>query len=214
MTVACGSLPAAVAAAAPAATLALAAVLAGPGPPRHRLARPSRGLERSLRAPVTAITVAAVADRVAAAVEAGLPLSAAWAHATGAPGSLLVDSADPVDRGAAAGLAAALRLADDHGLPAADVLRAVAEAARDVRAADGARAAASAGPLAAARIVAGLPFAGPVLAALLGVDVAGILLGTSWGRVCLVAGLALVGLGAWWSHRLVVRARRESRVDT
>jgi tight adherence protein B len=199
---------------APVAALVLAAVLAGPGPPRHRLARPPRGSDRPAPVPVTASTVAAVADRVAAAVEAGLPLPAAWAHATGAAGPLRVDSADPVDRRAAAGLAAALRLAGDHGLPAAEVLRAVAAAARDVRAADGARAAASAGPLAAARVVAGLPLAGPMLAALLGVDAPGILLGTTWGRVCLGAGLVLVGLAAWWSHRLVVRARHESRVDT
>ncbi|MGF1648317.1 MAG: hypothetical protein ACFCVF_15540 [Kineosporiaceae bacterium] len=196
--------------------LVVAAVLWAPGPPLQRLERrvrrrPVPGVDDG---PVTAIGVAAVADRLAAAVEAGLPLPAAWAHATGPAGSMTIDSADPVDRQAAAGLEVALRLAGDHGLPAAEVARAVADAARDVRAADTARAAASAGPLAAARIVAGLPLAGPVLAALLGVDVAAILLGTTWGRACLAGGLTLVAVAAWWSHRLVVRARTESRVDS
>ncbi|MGF1663178.1 MAG: hypothetical protein ACFCVG_12065, partial [Kineosporiaceae bacterium] len=87
--------------------LVLGAILAGPGPPRHRLGRRRRGPDPAEARPVTDTTVAAVADRVAAAVEAGLPLPAAWAHATGAPGPLRMDSADPVDRRAAAGLAAA-----------------------------------------------------------------------------------------------------------
>jgi len=186
-----------------------------PPPPRRRLhRRPVVTGARPLRdGPVTAVTVGEIADRVAVAVAAGLPLSAAWSHATGGGGPVVVSSPDPVDRGAAAGLAAALRLARDHGLPAADVLRAVAEAAREVRAADAARSAACAGPLAAARIVAGLPLAGPVVASLLGVDAVGVLLGSTWGRVCLVSGLALVGIAAWWSNRLVGRARAESRTD-
>lgn len=181
------------------------------GPPGGGPARPRAEPDP---AAVTAVTVAALADRLATAVEAGLPLPSAWRHATGSAAPLRVVSADPVDRGAGAGLAAALRLADDRGLPPGEVLRVVAEAARDLRAADSARAAATAGPLAAARIVAALPLGGPLVAALLGVDPLEILLGTPWGRACLVGGLAFVAVGAWWSHRLVRRARAEAREGT
>lgn len=165
-------------------------------------------------AAATAVGVAVLADRLATAVEAGLPLPSAWRHATGSAAPLRVVSADPVDRGAAAGLAAALRLAGDRGLPPGEVLRVVAEAARDLRAADSARAAATAGPLAAARIVGALPLGGPVVAVLLGVDPLDVLLGTPWGRACLIGGLAFVAVGAWWSHRLVGRARAEAREGT
>jgi tight adherence protein B len=209
------------------ALLVLAAMLWRPPVPRRRLHETRRlsgaapgaasvsGPRGSAGPPrVTATTVAALADRLAAAVEAGLPLPSAWRHATGSSNPWRVASADPVDAGAAAGLAAALHLAEDRGLPPGDVLRVVAEAARDLRAADSARAAATAGPMAAARIVAALPLGGPVVAALLGVDPLDVLLGTAWGRVCLVGGIGFVAVGAWWSHRLVLRARDEARAGT
>jgi tight adherence protein B len=68
--------------------------------------------------------------------------------------------------------------------------------------------------MAAARIVAALPLGGPVVAALLGVDPLVVLVGTAWGRACLVGGIGFVAVGAWWSHRLVQRARDEARAGT
>ncbi len=82
-------------------------------------------------------------------------------------------------------------------------------------AAAGRRASAVAGPATSARIVGALPLAGPLVAGLLGVDVAHVLLGTTWGRGCAVLGVLLLCLSWWWSLGLVRRAagRSDDGVD-
>lgn len=68
--------------------------------------------------------------------------------------------------------------------------------------------AALAGPRSTAGLLAVLPLAGIGLAAVLGADPLHVLLGTPLGALCLLAGLALDGLGWWWTRRLAARAGR------
>ncbi|GGO13596.1 hypothetical protein GCM10010116_27440 [Microbispora rosea subsp. aerata] len=62
------------------------------------------------------------------------------------------------------------------------------------------------GPRATARMLAGLPVLGLLMAAGLGMDPLAFLLGGPAGFACLVIGLALDAAGVWWTHRLVTRA--------
>ena len=63
-----------------------------------------------------------------------------------------------------------------------------------------------AGPRATAGLLAVLPAGGLLLAAGLGADPLRVLLTTPVGLLCLTVGLALDGLGLWWTGRLVASA--------
>ncbi|GAA2880987.1 hypothetical protein GCM10010517_43820 [Streptosporangium fragile] len=65
-----------------------------------------------------------------------------------------------------------------------------------------------AGPRATARLLAGLPVLGLVMAAGLGMRPLHFLFGGPAGAGCLVLGLVLDACGLWWTHRLVIRAQR------
>jgi|GEM_PF-416824 len=60
-----------------------------------------------------------------------------------------------------------------------------------------------AGPKATAKVLAGLPAFGMLLASGLGASPVSWLLGTPLGFVVLCAGLALEVVGLWWTHRLI-----------
>ncbi len=169
----------------------------------HRALAPAADLA-ALR--LRSAEVGELCDRLATALDAGLAWPAAWSHATGCADAC-VYPADPAAREALVMLRAALRLTEATGVPAAAVLRAVAIAVRDRADAEAARRAAVSGPVAAARIVAGLPIAGPVVGAALGIDPVGALTGTVWGQACAIGGALFLVAGAAWSRRLVVRAR-------
>ncbi|XVQ90157.1 type II secretion system F family protein [Microbispora siamensis] len=62
------------------------------------------------------------------------------------------------------------------------------------------------GPRATARMLAGLPVLGLLMAAGLGMNPLAFLFGGPAGFACLVVGLALDAVGVWWTHRLVTRA--------
>ncbi|MEU6407887.1 type II secretion system F family protein [Microbispora sp. NPDC046933] len=62
------------------------------------------------------------------------------------------------------------------------------------------------GPRATARMLAGLPVLGLLMAAGLGMNPVAFLFGGPAGFACLVVGLALDAAGVWWTRRLVVRA--------
>ena len=64
----------------------------------------------------------------------------------------------------------------------------------------------SAGPRATARLLAGLPFLGLIMAAVLGADPLAFLFGTLPGLACLLAGVGLNATGALWTHRLARNA--------
>lgn len=145
------------------------------------------------------------AERLAVCVGAGLSWQVALAES--GVGSLAAGAEVRTSR--PSGLLAvlvAVRVVERLGAPAAGVLRRAAAAVREEVAARGRRESAVAGPAASARIVGALPLGGPLVAWLLGVDVLGVLLGTSWGRACAVLGLCLLTLSWWWSRRLVADA--------
>lgn len=146
-------------------------------------------------------------ERLAVCLQAGL----SWPDAMRESGAAGLGGARPVSGRARTGLATvevALRVVRRLGSPGAAVLARAAEAVREQVAADGRRASAVAGPAMSARIVGGLPLAGPLVAGLLGVDAPAVLLGTTWGRACAVAGVLLLVLSWWWSTRLVRSATR------
>lgn len=64
-----------------------------------------------------------------------------------------------------------------------------------------------AGPRATARLLAGLPVLGLLMAAGLGMRPLHFLFGSPVGVGCLILGLALDACGLWWTHRLVTRAQ-------
>lgn len=65
-----------------------------------------------------------------------------------------------------------------------------------------------AGPRATARMLALLPLIGILLGISLGGDPLGWLMGTTMGRLCLIGGLLLTGLGVWWVHRIAASVER------
>lgn len=152
------------------------------------------------------------AERLAVCLQAGL----SWADAVRESGADAVGGPRVVAPGARSGRGAvlvAVRVVERLGAPAAEVLRRAAGAVREGVAADGRRDSAVAGPAMSARIVGGLPLAGPVVAALLGVDAWDVLVGTSWGRACGLGGVVLLVLSWWWSARLVRRASEAAGRD-
>lgn len=158
--------------------------------------------------PVSAAQLVDVAELLATALDAGLPLPVAWAHVVGDdPRHAVLVAADSDARAALLSVRAALRLSEAHGVPAAAVLRAAAVSVRDRLDSEAARRAATSGPVAAAWIVAGLPVIGPLLGAALGIDPVGVLTQTAWGRLCGAAGVTFLVVGALWSRQLVMRAR-------
>jgi tight adherence protein B len=116
-----------------------------------------------------------------------------------------------VGRDAAAALralAVVCDVVDVTGAPAADVLSRYAAGLRaDVAAADD-LATAMAGPRASAAVLTALPAFGAAVAATLGINTLGTLVGTAPGRLCLVTGLVLWGAGSWWSRTVVRRCLR------
>ena len=182
--------------------------------PRLRFARPHRSSRNQ-------IDVRAYLDAVVAYVDSGLSISESLhgaADELGEYGSPL-HSAGPTDLEA---LCDALRsIANAHNqhdlIRLADVVRASARTGtpmghavgllsdsaqfrQDVKAAVSQELAST---RASIRLLAALPLVGAVLAALLGSGAFMWLVSTPPGRLCLIAGLALEALGAFWIHRLV-----------
>ena len=159
---------------------------------------------------------AAVLGAAARASAAGSPASGAIREAAG-----LADERDarprapwnsrhsvPVEvfRSVWSDVAVCIEAAEASGCPLAGVLERLAvqlEADADAAAA---RATALAGPKATTRILSVLPLVGLAMGALLGVDPLRVLVGTPWGTLCLVMGLALTIVGRVWSSRLVAFA--------
>lgn len=168
------------------------------------------------------LEVARLVERLATVVASGVAPRPAWtAVAATTPAGPLRDLAAAVGAGAdprsaapprlsahreVAALGAALALCERTGAPTGPMLRTLAGALRDVADAALARRSALAGPAATARILLALPLAGVGLGMLLGADPIGRLT-HGGGRVLLVVGIALTGLGWWWMRRLVRAAQ-------
>jgi tight adherence protein B len=184
-----------------------------------------RSLNRRRRRHVTisAASVLRLVDDLATQVRAGAAPVRAWTVATslltewgdGSGGARLeVGGEAPrecLDRLAAAGdapaglvaLRSAWVLCEDVGAPLADVLASVADAMRQDAEVEADIESALAAPRSTARLLALLPMAGLALGELVGARPVHVLLHSSVGRLCAVAGLALALAGHWWARRLV-----------
>jgi tight adherence protein B len=167
--------------------------------------------------------VAELVERLAVLAAAGIPPLSAWRYAAaeGAPGPALRVVADatsahelperlvevvgavrPDERSAWAALAATWWIATEAGAAlaatltrSADVLRGLAQGAREVEVA-------LAGPAATSRVVLALPAIGLALGVLLGFDVIGALVSVP-GAICVAVGGILIVVAVRWNRRLI-----------
>lgn len=179
------------------------------------------------RPPSALAETAAVAQRLAVLLAAGVAPSSAWQHvaaftASGVA-SAVAETDDPVavpstivtaarelapfDARAWRGLAAAWSVATDAGAPLAAALRDLAGSLRDLAQVQRDVRVALAAPVSTARIVLALPVVGVLFGMLLGFDTATVLFATSIGWTCLVAGGGLVFAASHWNRRLVAAAQ-------
>ena len=127
---------------------------------------------------------------LAAARFGGDVVEAMRADAPNAPVLRAVAAAWQVGENSGAGLVTAL-----------ETLLVSARASEDVRRQLAAQLAA---PKATARMLTALPIIGLLMGLMLGGDPLGWLLLTAPGLLCLFGGMALTGLGAWWTHRIAL----------
>ena len=148
---------------------------------------------------------AAVAERLAVLLAAGIPPVAAWGFATEEPVPDVVSAM----RGRGWGeLAAAWTVAMSAGAPLAPALRGIARGLRDAEQAARDAAVALAGPVATARLVLALPAVGLLFGFALGFDTIHTLVATPLGWACVGVGAGLMLVAVAWNRRLVGRARR------
>jgi tight adherence protein B len=170
-------------------------------------------------------TIAAIVQRLAVLLAAGIPPVAAWGYleegepsrriaaecAAGATvPAAIVDAAatqPPFDLLAWRGLATAWAVATDVGSPLAPTLRDFAGSLRDLAQARREIAVAMAAPNATARLVLALPLVGLLFGMLLGFDTLGTLFTTPIGWVCLGLGGGLMLGASRWNRRLVRHAQ-------
>jgi tight adherence protein B len=95
---------------------------------------------------------------------------------------------------------------DETGAPAGDVLDLLARGIRAEIRAEEEIEAAMAGPRVSATLLSLMPLGGLFGAFALGIDPLVTLVGTPWGRLCVVTGMALWGIGRYWARRIVDRA--------
>lgn len=179
-----------------------------------RPARTGRG-----RAP--GIDLVGMLHDTAARVRGGVPPGLAWSAVVARPVVGAIPTVEdllgaPARHGAAstaraAAVVAAARLASDLGAPLADVLESVAGAVAADEEHEAEVEAALAGPRATGRVLLGLPLAGAVLGTLLGADPVGTVLAGGLGTASALVGGALLVLGRWWTHRLLVRTAAAAR---
>ena len=175
--------------------------------------------------------VAAVTERLAVMLSAGIPPTGAWQYVAEfvenpVPGLLMAKHPEPqeladvlmavveplpaTERSAWRGLAAAWSIAMTVGAPLAPVLIAYADSLRSLASVQRDIDVALAAPVATARLVLTLPPIGILLGFALGFDTLGVLFGSVVGWVCLLAGAALLVVAVRWNKRLVVRAQPSS----
>ncbi|GHD02916.1 type II secretion system F family protein [Zhihengliuella salsuginis] len=104
-----------------------------------------------------------------------------------------------------------LELSERTGASLAGLLERVAEQLESEQDLGRARATALAGPRTTNRMLALLPAFGLALAALLGADPVGVLIGHPAGRIALVTGAGLWAAHWWWTRRLLRAAGGEER---
>lgn len=168
--------------------------------------------------------VAAVAQRLAVLLAAGVAPVSAWMYVAEASSSTIasavVSNGDPpaailaaapgfstLESEAWRGLAAAWWVATSAGAPLAPSLRDYAHSIRALAGAQRDLQVALAGPIATARMVMALPAIGIVFGVALGFDTLHTLLATAPGWLCLALGCALLFAASRWNRRLIAAAQ-------
>ena len=175
--------------------------------------------------------VAAVTERLAIMLSAGIPPTGAWEYVAEfvenpVPRLLMARHPEPqeladtlmavvkplpaTERSAWRGLAAAWSIAMTAGAPLAPVLTAYADSLRSLASVQRDIDVALAAPVATARLVLTLPPIGILLGFALGFDTLGVLVGSVVGWLCLLVGAALLVVAVRWNKRLVARAQPSS----
>lgn len=166
-----------------------------------------------------AADAAAVIQRLAVLLEAGVSPANAWSYAADDGEPVAVAVAAEVRAGVGPGVAIAAvpggswhevavawRVAETVGAPLAPSLRRFADALRDAQQSRDDVAVALADPAATAKLVAWLPLVAIALGIALGFDVAATL-GNPLGLACIVGGILLMLAARLWTRRLVRRAQ-------
>lgn len=157
------------------------------------------GLLRVGHIPVTALRLAAAESEVfaeaVAAQDVGGSVTATWRR----------QSCDPGSAGLAE-LAAAWAVCERSGASLTDTLDSVVEHLDSVRDLTRMVAAELSAPKATGRMLAVLPFAGMGLGFAIGGNPVDFLVGSIFGQVCLVVGVALACAGVWWIERIAAAA--------
>jgi tight adherence protein B len=160
--------------------------------------------------------VAAVVQRLAVLLSAGVPPQTAWGYLDATPAVSTVTAAiargvgvtDAIDAAGSAGaawraLAAAWAVATEAGAPLAPALREFATSLRSLAQAEREIRVALAGPIATAKLVMALPAVAVLFGLALGFNTLEVLTRTPAGIGCLIAGLALLAVGRAWNRRMV-----------
>lgn len=108
---------------------------------------------------------------------------------------------------------AVCRMGNATGAPMAEILDSCAAGVTEAGEARSARDVALAGPQASARMLAVLPVLGLALGYALGANPFAFLLGTFWGNVALVGGIACESAGVALVAHMVAQARREAEIQ-
>jgi tight adherence protein B len=169
--------------------------------------------------------VAAVVQRLAVLLAAGVAPAAAWGYlregelasrvAAGTSAGVSIPDAivaairesPPAEAVAWRGLATAWAVATDAGAPLAPTLREFALSLRDLAQAQREITVALAGPVATARLVMALPVVGLLFGIVLGFNTLATLFTTPPGWVCLGLGSALMFAASRWNRKLVRSAQ-------
>lgn len=170
--------------------------------------------------------VAAVTQRLAVLLAAGVTPASAWQHVAASTGSIVASTVaagtdtdiahalataatglHPLESAAWRGLAAAWDVASRAGAPLAPCLRRYAGSLRDLAQTQRDARVALAAPIATARMVVALPVVGVLFAMALGFNTLATLFGTPVGWVCLVVGCGLILIAMRWNTRMVTAAR-------
>ncbi|PJJ55438.1 tight adherence protein B [Compostimonas suwonensis] len=194
----------------------------------------SHGVRRRARdRPPPIETVAAVTERLAVLLSAGVAPASAWGYLS-SDTSIEQDAAAPVIGAAASagstgadvaralaasvdarqplgqawlGLASAWAVATESGAPLATCLRHLAESFRQLGATQRDLSVAMAGPASTARLVMAMPVIGVLFGLGLGFDTVHTLFGTIPGAACLVVGILLMLLAGRWNRALIAAAQ-------
>ncbi|TAL45112.1 MAG: hypothetical protein EPN91_03020 [Salinibacterium sp.] len=172
--------------------------------------------------------VAAVTQRLAVLLGAGVAPGSAWlhvAHGSSSPvprrvvrasadsGEIAaclvgaIEGLDALESAGWRGLAAAWSVATDAGAPLAAALRSYAVSLRALTQIQRDIAVALAAPVATARMVTFLPLVGVLFGMALGFNTAQTLVATPVGWCCLVVGSALIAFGRRWNRKLIAAAQ-------